>query len=85
MLEQLAVTNSKRFGRSSEKMAPDNQIVFMEVDGKIVFFNEAEAVVAITEYDENEPVKQRSQTILNHTIILNICCQKSKIIWMTRI
>jgi len=85
VLEQLAVANSKRFGRSSEKMAPDNQIVFMEVDGKIVFFNEAEAVAAITEYDENEPVKQRSQTILNHTIILNICCQKSQIIWMTRI
>ena len=65
-------TASKRFGRSSEKMAPDNQIAFMEVDGKIVFFNEAEAVAAITKYDENEPVKQRSQTILNHTIILNI-------------
>ena len=85
VLEQLAVANSKRFGRSSEKMAPDNQIAVMEVDGKIVFFNEAEAVAAITEYDENEPVKQRSQTILNHTIILNICCQKSQIIWMTRI
>ena len=61
MLEQLAVANSKRFGRSSEKMAPDNQIAFMEVDGKLVFFNEAEAVAAITEYDENEPVKQRSK------------------------
>ena len=46
VLEQLAVANSKRFGRSSEKMAPDNQIAFMEVDGKIVFFNEAEAVAA---------------------------------------
>lgn len=61
VLEQLAVANSKRFGRSSEKMAPDNQIAFMEVDGKLVFFNEAEAVAAITEYDENEPVKQRSK------------------------
>ena len=61
VLEQLAVANSKRFGRSSEKMAPDNQIAFMEADGKLVFFNEAEAVAAITEYDENEPVKQRSQ------------------------
>lgn len=37
VLEQLAVANSKRFGRLSEKMAPDNQIAFMEVDGKIVF------------------------------------------------
>ena len=26
VLEQLAVANSKRFGRSSEKMAPDNQM-----------------------------------------------------------
>ena len=49
VLEQLAVANSKRFGRSSKKMAPDNQIAFMEVDGKLVFFNEAEAVAAITE------------------------------------
>ena len=32
VLEQLAVSNNKRFGKSSEKMAPDNQIVFMEVD-----------------------------------------------------
>lgn len=63
VLEQLAVANSKRFGRSSEKMAPDNQIAFMEVDGKIVFFNEVEAVAAITEYDENEPVKPRSQKV----------------------
>ena len=37
VLEQLAEANSKRFGRSSEKMALDNQIAFMEVDGKIVF------------------------------------------------
>ena len=32
VLEQLAVSNNKRFGKSSEKMAPDNQIGFMEVD-----------------------------------------------------
>jgi len=31
VLEQLAVANSKRFGRSSEKMAPDNQIASEEV------------------------------------------------------
>ena len=29
VLEQLAVSNNKRFGKSSEKMVPDNQIVFM--------------------------------------------------------
>ena len=59
VLEQLAVANSKRFGRSSEKMDPDNQIAFMEVDGKIVFFNDAVAFAVISEYVENEPVKQR--------------------------
>ena len=58
VLEQLAVSNSKHFGRSSEKMVPDNQIAFMEVDGDVVFFNEAEAVAAITEYDEAESFKK---------------------------
>ena len=61
VLEQLAVSNNKRFGKSSEKMVPDNQIVFMEVDGKFVFFNEAEAVAAITEYNEDEPAKPKSK------------------------
>lgn len=58
VLEQLAVSNHNRFGRSSEKMVLDNQIAFMEVDGKFVFFNEAEAVAAATEYNEDEPVKK---------------------------
>ena len=44
ILEQLALANNHRFGRSSEKMSDADQICFMEVDGKIVFFNEAEAV-----------------------------------------
>ncbi len=44
MMEQLVLANRKRFGRSSEKMEDKNQICFMEVDGTIVFFNEAEAV-----------------------------------------
>ena len=60
LLEQVAVLNQKRFGRSSEKLEADNnQMAFIEVDGKIVFFNEAEAVAAITEYDEAEPIKPR--------------------------
>ena len=60
LLEQVAVLNQKRFGRSSEKLEADNnQMAFIEVDGKIVFFNEAEAVASITEYDENEPIKTR--------------------------
>lgn len=52
VLEQLAVMNNHRFGKSSEKLDTDNQIAFLEVDGEIVFFNEAEAVASITEYDE---------------------------------
>jgi hypothetical protein len=44
MMEQLVLANKNRFGRSSEKMPDTAQISFMEVDGTIVFFNEAEAV-----------------------------------------
>lgn len=44
MMEQLVLANKNRFGRSSEKMTDPQQISFMEVDGNIVFFNEAEAV-----------------------------------------
>ena len=48
VLEQLAVMNNHRFGKSSEKLDTDNQIAFLEVDGEIVFFNEAEANASIT-------------------------------------
>ena len=44
MMEQLVLANRNRFGRSSEKMEDASQISFMEVDGTIIFFNEAEAV-----------------------------------------
>ena len=44
MMEQMILANRNRFGRSSEKMEDASQISFMEVDGTIVFFNEAEAV-----------------------------------------
>ena len=44
MMEQLVLAKKDRFGRSSEKMDSPGQICFMEVDGNIVFFNEAEAV-----------------------------------------
>ena len=46
LLEQVAVLNNNRYGRSSEKLDTENQICFMEVDGNIVYFNEAEAVDA---------------------------------------
>ena len=55
LLEQVAVLNNNRFGKSSEKLDTENQICFMEVDGNIVFFNEAEAVASLDEYvDEDE-------------------------------
>ena len=44
MMEQLILSKKNRFGRSSEKLEYPNQIRFMEVNGTIVFFNEAEAV-----------------------------------------
>lgn len=51
LLEQVAVLNNNRFGKSSEKL----EISFMEVDGNIVFFNEAEAVASLDEeYEEDE-------------------------------
>lgn len=44
MMEQMVLFQKNHFGRSSEKMTDPEQIRFMEVDGTIVFFNEAEAV-----------------------------------------
>ena len=43
MMEQVILGKQNRFGRSSEKMEDSSQICFREVDGTIVFFNEAEA------------------------------------------
>lgn len=59
LLEQVAVLNNHRFGKSSEKLDTDHQIFFMEVDGQIVFFNGAEAVAATTEYDDEVAEKIR--------------------------
>jgi transposase len=53
LLEQVAVLNSNRFGRSSEKLDTDNQICFMEVDGNIIYFNEAEAVASLEDHEED--------------------------------
>ena len=44
LMEQGILGKQNRFGRSSEKMGDTSQICFCEVDGTIVFFNEAEAV-----------------------------------------
>lgn len=52
LMEQMVLANKNRFGRSSEKLEIENQICFKEVDGNIVFFNEAEAVCNL---DAEEP------------------------------
>lgn len=44
LMEQVILGKQNRFGRSSEKMEDTRQICFREVNGTIVFFNEAEAV-----------------------------------------
>ena len=44
LMEQVILGKQNRFGRSSEKMGDTSQICFREVDGTIVFFNEAEVV-----------------------------------------
>lgn len=57
LIEQVAVLNNKRFGKSSEKMEPiPNQMMFVEVDGEIVFFNEAEAVYALDQSNAEEEI-----------------------------
>lgn len=56
MMEQLILNKQARFGRSSEKMTDAGQICFKEVDGNILFFNEAEAIsnMAIPELEDLE-------------------------------
>ena len=54
VLEQMADLKRHRFGRSTEKHETEDQISFMEVDGKIVFFNESEAVAG-EENAQEEP------------------------------
>lgn len=57
IMEQLVLSNKKRFSTSSEKMDLDNQICFYENDGTICFFNESEAVCDLSaeEPDDLEP------------------------------
>ncbi|WHH57921.1 IS66 family transposase [Petroclostridium sp. X23] len=66
MMEQLVLATNHRFGRSTEKMEDVAQIRFMEVDGTIVFFNEAEAVcdldVPEPEELEQSPSKKTKQS-----------------------
>lgn len=54
LIEQVAVLNNNRFGKSSEKIDVGNQICFMEVDGNIIYFNEAEAVASFVDDNPQE-------------------------------
>ena len=66
IMEQLVLSNKKRFGTSSEKMDIDNQICFFEKDGTICFFNESEAVCDLAFEDpddlEAKPVKKKKRS-----------------------
>ena len=58
LMEQLVLSKKARFGQSSEKMEDAAQISFMEVNGTIVFFNEAEAVCDLSA-DEPEDLESK--------------------------
>lgn len=63
MMKQLILSRQERFGRSSEKMTDPEQICFIEVEGEIMFFNEAEAVgdLDAPEPSDLEPPKPKSK------------------------
>lgn len=63
IMEQLVLSKQERFGRSSEKMADYAQIYFMEVDGTIAFFNEAEAVCDLEPLEEEDAAPRKKKTI----------------------
>lgn len=65
ILEEIACANRNRFGRSSEKIPVANQIAFAEVNGEIVFFNEAEAVVDLSASEDDS--SEDGISTKNHT------------------
>lgn len=64
LMELLVLSKKARFGQSSEKMEDAAQISFMEVNGTIVFFNEAEAVCDLSadEPEDLEPKPRGKKT-----------------------
>lgn len=62
IMEQVVLSNQKRFGRSSEKMSGYAQMYFVEIDGKIAFFNEAEAVCDLEAPEEEESAPRRKKS-----------------------
>lgn len=69
MLEQLVLAKKNRFGRYSEKMEDMDQIAFKEVDGTIVFFNEAFTLCHQQQMDIIESAKKLWQTIMRNAIL----------------
>lgn len=61
IMEQLVLSKQERFGRSSEKMADYTQLCFMEIDGTIAFFNEAEAVCDLAPSDEEDATPRKKK------------------------
>ena len=59
VLEQMSDLKRHHFGRSSERHETEDQLSFTEVDGKIVFFNESEAVAAEEAGEDPEAVSCR--------------------------
>lgn len=66
IMEQLVLSNKKRFGTSSEKMEIENQICFYEKNGTICFFNESEAVCDFSAEEpddlEAKPAKKKKRS-----------------------
>ena len=63
IMEQLVLSKQERFGRSSEKMEDYSQIYFMEIDGTIAFFNEAEAVCDLKPIEEEDIAPRKKKPI----------------------
>ena len=62
LMEQVILGKQNRFGRSSEKMEDTSQICFREIDGTIIFFNEAEAICDLNAAEpENLELKSPKQ------------------------
>lgn len=59
VLEQVADLKRHRFGQVTERHETENQISFMEIDGEIVFFNEAEAVAAEDSVEETDAASRK--------------------------
>lgn len=62
IMEQVVLSRQERFGRSSEKMGDCAQIYFMEIDGKIAFFNEAEAVCDLEAFAEEQTAPRKKKS-----------------------